>query len=227
MKMPKKRLLCSICAFLSISFSLGAQSNLSAALCEMASWESTDKAERDSLLLRKAELLESAGESSRAYETLCRIPYFGLTQTAREELVCRKMVCAYEAGMMDEFTTLLNETSLPLPEGKPRHKSEDAAMMLSLIPGAGLAYAGQWSEAGKYFLTNSSIIALGVGAFFSELYLAAFLGGGMLLHATLPKSTDAAIAATAARNVEYLKEYYAPLYESLKQSLKNQGKPEP
>ena len=227
MKMPKKRLLCSICAFLSISFSLGAQSNLSAALCEMASWESMDKAERDSLLLKKAELLELAGESSRAYETLCRIPYFGLNQTARDNLIRLKMVSAYEAGMMDEFTTLLNETSLTLPEGKPRHKSEDAAMMLSLIPGAGLAYAGDWPEAGKYFLANSSIIALGVGAFLSELYLAAFLGGGMLLHATLPKSTDAAIAATAARNVGYLKEYYAPLYESLKQSPKNQGKPEP
>ncbi len=227
MKMPKKRLLCSICAFLSISFSLGAQPSLQAALCEMASWESTDKAERDSLLLQKAELLEAAGESERAYQTLCRIPSFGLTETEREGLVYRKMVAAYDAGMMDEFTTLLNETSLPLPDGKPKHKSEDAAMLLSIIPGAGLAYAGDWGQAGKYFLANGSIIALGVGAFVSKLYLATFLGGGMLLHATLPKSTDAAVAATAARNVGYLKEYYAPLYENLKQSLKNQGKPEP
>ena len=227
MKMLKKRLYCSICAFLSISFSLGAQPNLQAALCEMAYWESTDRAERDSLLIKKAEYLALEGKSAVAYETLCRISPFGLAPGTRSELACRKMISAYEAGMMDEFATLLTEAGMPLPDGKPRHKSEDAAMLLSIIPGAGLAYAGNWPQAGKYFLINGSILALGTGAFLSGLYVSAFLGGGMLLHATLPKSTDLAVSATAARNVSYLKEYYSPLYEELKQSLKNQGTPEP
>lgn len=227
MKMPKKLLSCSIFAFLSISFSLKAQPQLSAALCEMACWESTERAERDSLLMKKAEFLEEAGESSRAYETLCRIPSFGLSMQRRAELGRRKLLAAYDAGMMEEFTALLAETGFPVPEAKIRRKNEDAAMLLSLIPGAGLAYTGEWPEAGKYFLINGSIIALGAGAFVSGLYAAAFIGGGMLLHRYLPKSTSLAISAAAARNESLLKNYYAPLYEEIKLSLKIQGKPEP
>lgn len=227
MKMPRKQLLCSICAFLSISFSLCAQPNFRAAMCEMACWDSSDKAERDSLIMEKAEYLELDGQSARAYETLGRISSFGLTESASEKLLRLKMTSAYEAGMMDEFVALMGEAGMQAPSGKPRHKSEDAAMLLSVIPGAGLAYAGDWSQASKYFLINSSIVALGVGAFFSKVYAATFIGGGMLLHATLPKSTDAAVSATASRNVEYLKEYYAPLYEEIKLFLKIQEMPEP
>lgn len=212
----------------------GPRPELSAALCEMACWESSSKAGRDSLLIQKAAFLSEAGEDASAYETLCRISSFGLSESQRSRLLCRKMVSAYDAGRIDDFTALLNEAAGTglidagiLPAGKPRHKSEDAAMLLSLIPGAGLAYAGEYPAAGKYFLINGSIIALGVGAYLSGLYVSTFLGGGMLLYANLPKSTDLAVSATANRNKEYLKEFYAPVYGAIKLSLKNQGTPEP
>ena len=241
MKTLRKLLFCSICAFLCTSFSLSARigddggpgPGLSAALCEMACWESNAKAERDALLMQKAEFLSSAGESTRAYETLCRISSFGMNETGRANLLRRKLTASYEAGMMDEFVALLEEASgtglieISLPEGKPRRKSEGAAMLLSLIPGAGHAYAGDWPSAGKYFLINGTIIALGVGAFLSELYATAFLGGGMLLYANLPKSTDLSIRAASDRNASLIKEFYAPVYGALKQSQKIQETPEP
>lgn len=241
MKTLRRLLFCSICAFLCTSFSLSARigddggpgPGLSAAFCEMACWESSAKAERDALLMQKAQFLSDAGESARAYETLCRISSFGMNEAQRADLLCRKLTTSYEAGMMDAFIALLEEASgtglieIQLPEGKPKHKSEEAAMLLSLIPGAGLAYAGDYAAAGKYFLINGSIIALGVGAFVSELYATAFLGGGMLLYKHLPKSTDAAIRATADRNISYLKEFYAPVYGALKLSLKIQETPAP
>ncbi|MBR5925402.1 MAG: hypothetical protein IKZ60_08045, partial [Bacteroidales bacterium] len=195
--------------------------------------ESTTKAVRDAQLMQKAEILSSAGESSRAYETLCRISSFGMNEANRADLLRRKLITSYEAGLMDDFSALLSEASgtglmdIKLPEGKPRHKSEDAAMLLSIIPGAGLAYAGDYANAGKYFLINSSIIALGVGTFLSELYVTTFLGGGMLLYKHLPESTNIAVRATADRNISYLKEFYAPVYETLKQSRKNQETPAP
>lgn len=241
MKMPGKQLLCSICAFLYISFSAlagpgdGTGPELAAALCEMASWESPDKAARDSLLLEKARFLEMAGQSSRAYETLCRISTFGLDEDLQRRLMCLKLTAAYEAGMIDEFQALLDEASATglldtgsmLPSGKPRKLNEYAAQFLSLIPGAGHAYVGDWPNAGKYFLLNGSVLALGTGAFLSGLYISTFLGGGMLLHATLLKSTDLAVGSVSARNEEFLKEYYSPVYEEIKLSLRNQGTPEP
>ena len=235
MKTLKKLLFCSICAFLFTSFNGearvvngdGPRPELSAALCEIACWESHYKTGRDSLLIQKASFLSSAGEHARAYETLCRISSFGMTEAQRYRLLCMKMIEAYDAGMTDAFTALLGEAGQALPAGKPRHKSEDAAMLLSIIPGAGLAYEEGYPSAGKYFLLNSTILALGTGAFLSGLYVTAFLGGGMLLYATLPKSTDMAVSAVSRRNAAYLKEYYAPVYEALKQSLKSPGTPEP
>ena len=84
----------------------------------------------------------------------------------------------------------------------------------------GAADAGQWPAAGKYFLINSSILALGAGAFISGLYAATFIGGGLLLYASLPRSTDLAIKAVSDRNTAFLKDYYKPQYEAVKLSLR-------
>ena len=278
--MRKRLLFCSICAFLSISFSCfggvprhfcpiltdppgfeeggltfsadfdgapivrepGALA-LSAALCELEAWQASDRAVRDSLLLAKAAFLSEAGESSRAYETVCRIPRFGLSEDQRAELLRRKLLYSWEAGLMDDFQVLLEEAraedslegsvapatsagdnaAIPAPiatldslSGKPRHRSTDAAMLLSIIPGAGLAYAGDWANAGKYFLLQGGSIALGAGAYLSGLYVSAFLGGGMLLYTTLMPATAKATQAATEFNSRSLKAYYAPVYEALK-----------
>lgn len=202
---------------------------LKAALCEMAAWKAPDRATRDSLLLAKAEFLSEAGESARAYETVCRIQRFGLSEDQRAELLRRKLTYSWEAGLMDDFQVLLEETRAEgalesaansateaALSGKPRHRSTDAAMLLSIIPGAGLAYAGDWANAGKYFLLQGGSIALGVGAYLSGLTATAFLGGGMLLYTTLMPATEKAIKAATEFNVRSLKAYYAPVYEALK-----------
>ena len=265
--MRKRLLFCSICAFLSISFSCfggvprhfcpiltdppgfeeggltfsadfdgapivrepGALA-LSAAICELEAWQASDRAVRDSLLLAKAAFLSEAGESARAYETVCRIPRFGLSEDQRAELLRRKLLYSWEAGLMDDFQVLLEEaraegalegTSVnsateAVLSGKPRHRSTDVAMLLSIIPGAGLAYAGDWANAGKYFLLQGGSIALGAGAYLSGLYVSAFLGGGMLFYTTLMPATAKAVEAATEFNSRSLKAYYAPVYEALK-----------
>lgn len=208
---------------------------MSAALCELAYWTCQDRTAQDSLLKEKAAFLETAGEFARAYETLCRIPSFGLDESARDELLRRKLQLSYEAGDIESFESLLDEASQTgvidteniFSSGKTHKKSEDAAMLLSILPGAGLAYAGQWPAAGKYFLLQSSILALGTGCFVSGLYAAAFIGGGILLYETLPISTELAIRAASSYNATLKKQYYAPVYEAVKQFQKNQGTPEP
>ena len=78
-------------------------------------------------------------------------------------------IYSWEAGKLDDFQVLLEEAAASdqaeasalaqaaasALSGKPRHRSTDAAMLLSIIPGAGLAYAGDWSSAGKTFLAGS------------------------------------------------------------------------
>ena len=269
--MRKRLLFFSICAFLSISFSswgeprqscpiltdpLGFEEGglafsadfdrapvLNAALCEMAVWDAADRATRDSLLLCKAEFLAEAGESARAYETVCRIQRFGLSEEQRAELLRRKLIYSWEAGLMDDFQVLLQEAQSEMHDflaanpaaapstaaaltqdaamastlsGRSRHRNPDAAMLLSMIPGAGLAYAGDWSNAAKYLLLQGGSIALGVGAYLSGLYVSAFLGGGMLLYTTLPAATAKAVEAANEFNARRLKEYYAPVVERLK-----------
>lgn len=278
--MRKRLLFCSICAFLSISFSCfggvprhfcpnltdplvfkeggltfsadydgvpiarepGALA-LSAAICELEAWQASDRTVRDSLLLAKAALLSEAGESARAYETVCRVPRFGLSEDQRADLLRRKLIYSWEAGLMDDFQVLLEEartegalegtaansaTEAAISDkprhrstdaalsGKPRHRSTDAAMLLSIIPGVGLAYAGDWANAGKYFLLQGGSIAMGAGAYLSGLYVSAFLGGGMLLYSTLMPATAKAVEAATEFNSRSLKAYYAPVYEALK-----------
>lgn len=237
---------------------------LSAAICELEAWQSPDKATRDSLLLAKAAFLAEAGESARAYETVCRIQRFGLSEDQRAELLRRKLIYSWEAGLADDFMVLLEEAAAfepaetsALVQGssattalaqaaapdeaiapamapaaalshavatasnlseKPRHRSTDAAMLLSIIPGAGLAYAGDWASAGKTFLAGATSIALGVGAFASGLYVSAFLGGGMLLYTILPPSTEKAVRTVSEYNDSQLLGYYSRIIEKLKDS---------
>lgn len=206
---------------------------LSAALCEMATWQAADKETRDSLLLAKAAFLAEAGESARAYETVNRIQRFGLSEDQRAELLRRKLVYSWEAGLADDFMVLLEEAAAEAGgtdqavasasnlSGKPRHRSPDAAMLLSIIPGVGLAYAGDWASAGKTFLAGAGSIALGVGAFASGLYLSAFLGGGMLLYTILPSSTEKAVRTVSEYNDSQLLGYYSQIIEKLKDSPEN------
>ena len=208
---------------------------LKAALCEMAAWQAQDRATRDSLLLAKVEFLAEAGESARAYETICRIQRFGLSEDQRAELLRRKLIYSWEAGKLDDFQVLLEEAAASdqaeasalaqaaasALSGKPRHRSTDAAMLLSIIPGAGLAYAGDWSSAGKTFLAGAGSIALGIGAFVSGLYLSAFLGGGMLLYTILPSSTEKAVRTISEYNDSQLLGYYSRIIEKLKDSPEN------
>lgn len=221
-------------------------SRLKAALCEMAVWESFSRAEIDSLLLLKASYLREAGEAEDAYATLCRVQRFGLTEEQRADLLRRKLIYTWEAGLMDEFRGLLDEarsevlaplegeSAAAVPaassataaltqavavasnlSGRSSRRNPDVAMLLSVIPGAGLAYAGDWSNAGKFFLLQGGSIVLGVGAYLSGLYVSAFLGGGMLLYTTLPVATAKAIEAANEFNARSLKAFYAPVAERL------------
>lgn len=222
--MLRKLLYCSVFTLLCTSFDLLSQNvapELSAALCEIGIWESQERSERDSLLRLKADYLIQANAPSKAFETISRIPSYGISPEQRAELIRLKLKYSYEAGMIEDFTGLLEDAYVSgaleevTPEGRPRHRSESAAFILSAFPGAGLAYVGDWKNAGKHFLLNGAVIALGVGTFTSGLYLATFLGGGMLLYHTLPVSSALAESAAAKFNSQALLDYYRPVYDAL------------
>ena len=251
--------------------------NLAAALCEMAAWNADSKPVSDSLLLTKAAILEAAGQSDRAYETLGRISRFGLSKSLTAELQRLRIITAWSSGHIDDLRVLLSETDLaalgsaghgfssqpafgdaghedfarpafgdaghedfaqpvlgtaryedfaqpvlgtsdqPSAEiAEPRLRSTDLAMILSIVPGLGSAYAGDWPNAGKYFLINGGVIALGVAAFTTGLPITGILGGGMILSKTLPESTSKATNAVSAWNTRRLQDAYAPLVNSLR-----------
>ena len=198
----------------------GDSERFSAALCSMAAWEAGERDVRDSLLLRRAFFLDRAGESALAYETVCGISLFALDAQRRQEVLRSRLMYAWSAGLASEFGALLAEAGFgsiggAVADAAPRLKSENLAMILSVLPGAGCAYASNWADAGKYFLINTSVIALGVGAFLSELYAAAFLGSGMILSGTVPRSTELAVRSVSEYNRRAWLEYYRPLYEAL------------
>ena len=89
-------------------------------------------------------------------------------------------------------------------------------MILSIVPGLGSAYAGDWPNAGKYFLINGGVIALGVAAFTTGLPIAGILGGGMILSKTLPESTSIAIDGVTRWNTHRALDAYTPYIHSLR-----------
>ena len=211
-----------ICVFLCTVFNLRAQdADLSAALCEMASWESGSAIIGDSLLFRKATFLMEAGKPAAAYSTLCRISPFGKDVGMRWDLLRKKMICAWEAGMMDDFCAMLDEAcaegivSSPAPSGKLRRRNPNAAMLMSVIPGLGHAYSGEWEKAGRNFLVECGILSAMSFAFWSGLPLTAILGGGILLYETLPAITADAIACAGIYNDKARKEFFTPIYMEL------------
>lgn len=237
--MHTKLLFCLIFASLCTSFVSFAQqgsenrgqsvndAQVLSAICELRAWNASSLAQKNSLLLAKAQLLSGAGQAERAFAAVCRVPLFGLSESERVELCYLKLQYAYEASKFSDFAALLSEALSTgslleddivaiqncLARKKLRRKNPDVAMLLSILPGLGNAYAGDYANAGKYFLAEGAIIATGVGAFLSGLYISAFAGGGMLLYSTLPVSTSKALTATTAWNNKALKDYYAPVYK--------------
>jgi hypothetical protein len=214
------------------SADVGVDALLKAAMCELDVWNADSRIEKKALLLEKAGILSDAGENERAYNTICRIPLFGLSPLQRSELTYKKLQYAYSEGLFSDFAVLLDEAiatgtlreddsnaiSKYLSAHKAAQKSEDWAMILSVLPGVGNAYSADWANAAGYFFTEGVIIALGVGAFSSGLYLSTFIGGGMLLYKALPQSTVLAVNACKAYNAEQLRIFYEPVYNSLSQA---------
>lgn len=235
--MHRKLLFFSISAFLCTIFPNSAWGQgivegnadalLRAAACELGIWHGESRAEKNALLLEKAQILAGVGEYGRAWEAVERVSRLGLDSLQRRKLSYGKLKYAYLAGRYTEFGALLQEAldAGELPPGssifirnylageKPCRRSEDLALLLSVIPGAGNAYAGDLAGAGKYFLAEGASIALGVTAFASGLYLPAFLGGGILLYSTLPASSAKAVRSSGEYNEKALGKFYAPIFE--------------
>lgn len=68
----------------------------------------------------------------------------------------------------------------------PRLKSETLCWYLSLIPGLGHAYAGEYGLGLAAFAMNAAVLAFGVWQVYAECYVTAWLGGAGLLSVTYP-----------------------------------------
>ena len=240
-----KPLFFSIYAFLCILSPISAGSQpvlgedaplrLRAAECGLQAGGSVGASEKNALLLQKADLLATGGDCAGALETIKRISRFALSKEELKSLIYRHLDYSYRASEYEEFGAVLQEAlqtglldapdsafaAVYLASQKPARRSEGAAMLLSLIPGAGNAYAGDFGRAAGYFAAEGAAIAAGIAAFSAGLYLGAFLGAGMLLYSTMPKSTAEAVQSTEKHNQSKLGAYYAPIFEMLCSPTRN------
>ena len=76
----------------------------------------------------------------------------------------------------------------------PRLKNERLAWYLSLVPGLGHLYAGEYGLGAVAFAMNAALLAFGVWQVLEGCYITAYMGGAGLLSVTYPGSM---------RNAEY------------------------
>lgn len=231
--------LCSICSsslaasadFLRAAeqLSLRGEWGLAAALYERALWDNPSPSVTLEALLGKSECYTNMGMHKEASDILSRAPMFGLAEEEVKALTYARLCCHYRADEFSEFSVLLEEAIsfeiIPQAQAntirtlmaseKLRHRSENAALLLSAIPGCGLLYAGEPLKGLEYMSDEVLIICSGVYAALSGLYFTAICGAAMSLTPLATSSSDLSIQAAENYNLQSLRNYYLPVYSLL------------
>lgn len=211
----------SACLFLSISAADAQDLDSLAFAAAEYELQLYDGASEDavSLLMAKASCQETAGLWTEALETYGRIPMFFLDGESRRDVTSGILRCQLNSGLYEDFETTLNEAMLMqifsgetctelesfMASHPVRLRNEDAALLLSAVPGLGHLYAGKPVQGIGHLALNGAVIAAGVASFCSGLYVCAFLGGGMVLAKTHSQNSASAVKAVAEHNREALR----------------------
>ena len=177
--------------------------------------------------MAKASCQEAAGAWTEALETYGRIPMFALDERSRKDVTAGILRCQFNTGLYDEFEATLNESILMqifsgetcaelesfMSSNPVRLRNEDAALIMSAIPGLGHLYAGKPLQGLGHLALNGAVIAAGVASFCSGLYVCAFLGGGMILARTHSQNSASAVKAVEDHNRGVIRERCASMLD--------------
>lgn len=96
-----------------------------------------------------------------------------------------------------------------------KKRSETAAMLLSVIPGAGHFYAGKVGEGLLSMVMNAAVISFGVTQFMNTLYLTCFIGAGLPLTYTYEGAANRATELVAEGNTAHINSFNQKIITTL------------
>ena len=102
---------------------------------------------------------------------------------------------------------------------KPRLKSETLGWYLSLVPGLGHVYAGQYGLGAAAFAMNAAALAFGVWQVFEGCYITAYMGGAGLLSITYPGAMRSATHYIRKANYKRTSAFNSGCKESVMNAL--------
>ena len=103
---------------------------------------------------------------------------------------------------------------------KPCLKSETLGWYLSLVPGLGHAYAGEYGLGAAAFAMNAACLAFGVWQVFEGCYITAYMGGAGLLSVTYPGAMRSATHYIKKANYERTAAFNAGCKAAVMDALK-------
>ena len=135
----------------------------------------------------------------------------GLYDSART--VSRQLVAHHLAATGEDISFIIDS----IYNKKPHLKSEKLGWYLSLVPGLGHVYAGEYGLGAVAFLMNAACLGFGVWQVFEGCYITAYLGGAGLLSVTYPGAMRSATYYIEKANYERMSAFN----EGCKQSVMN------
>ena len=207
--MLRIRRLFFIYIFLCAAFSVNARSQevyYRAALCEREAFCAQTPAEYNSSVLRKAAMLQEAGEYKSALSSLDRVKSFCLSPAQRDSVALRKAYLSYRMEDYDGAFSYLQEAGMEPAYTAPRLKSEWASMILTFLVPTGFLYVGDPAGAAVYTGANAlsaGYIALQIS---SGCYLGGILGGAMALNLSFMGAQEKVALLTQKRNFISIRE---------------------
>ena len=141
------------------------------------------------------------------------------------ELLLLKTLSLNEQGLYDsaratalQLVSLLKEEPSAVDSAyseMPHMKSERVAWGLSLVPGLGHLYAGDYVQGAVAFGLNAALLGFGVWQVLEKCYLTAYLGGAGLLSITYPGTMRSAEQTVREENARRRADYNGQLREWL------------
>ena len=176
-----------------------------AALCEREVFCAQSPMEYNSAILKKADILQQAGEYKAALSALDRVKNFCLAPSQRDSVALEKAYLAYRIEDYDRAFSYLQEVDRAPVYEKPHLKNEWASMFLTFLVPAGFLYVGDPAGAAVYTCANALSVGYIAFQISSGCYLGGILGGAMALNLSFMGAQEKVALLTQKRNLESIK----------------------
>lgn len=137
----------------------------------------------------------------------------GLYDSARA--TSRHLVATHLAATGEDISYIIDSIYI----NRPRLKSETLGWYLSLVPGMGHIYAGEYGLGAAAFLMNAAALAFGVWQVLEGCYFTAYMGGAGLLSITYPGAMRSATHYIRKANYERMSAFNGSCKNSVMNAL--------